>query len=219
MKNKVILYDQQRLYLHSMKALLNQSALTKNFKVETCDSFKKVEESNLDENDILILNSMGLNSLELIRQVEYFMQVNPKLKIIVHTMNADAKSIKRIFDKGIKGFLGSGADSEEFLASIKEVSAGKVFINTDVKNLLLNSICSVEDQPERTYGKLEGLTAREKEVLLLICDGLRSKEIAEKLFISTHTVESHRRNMMLKFNLNSSSKLVKFAMENKLVEY
>ena len=96
MKNKVILYDQQRLYLHSMKALLNQSALTKNFKVETCDSFKKVEESNLDENDILILNSMGLNSLELIRQVEYFMQVNPKLKIIVHTMNADAKSIKRI---------------------------------------------------------------------------------------------------------------------------
>ena len=75
---------------------------------------------------------MGLNSLELIRQVEYFMQVNPKLKIIVHTMNADAKSIKRIFDKGIKGFLGSGADSEEFLASIKEVSAGKVFINTDV---------------------------------------------------------------------------------------
>lgn len=219
MKNKVILYDQQRLYLHSMKALLNQSALTKNFKVETCDSFKKVEESNLDENDILILNSMGLNSLELIRQVEYFMQVNPKLKIIVHTMNADAKSIKRIFDKGIKGFLGSGADSEEFLASIKEVSAGKVFINTDVKNLLLNSICSVEDQPERTYGNLEGLTAREKEVLLLICDGLRSKEIAEKLFISTHTVESHRRNMMLKFNLNSSSKLVKFAMENKLVEY
>ena len=162
---------------------------------------------------------MGLNSLELIRQVEYFMQVNPKLKIIVHTMNADAKSIKRIFDKGIKGFLGSGADSEEFLASIKEVSAGKVFINTDVKNLLLNSICSVEDQPERTYGNLEGLTAREKEVLLLICDGLRSKEIAEKLFISTHTVESHRRNMMLKFNLNSSSKLVKFAMENKLVEY
>ena len=160
MKNKVILYDQQRLYLHSMKALLNQSALTKNFKVETCDSFKKVEESNLDENDILILNSMGLNSLELIRQVEYFMQVNPKLKIIVHTMNADAKSIKRIFDKGIKGFLGSGADSEEFLASIKEVSAGKVFINTDVKNLLLNSICSVEDQPERTYGNLEGLTAR-----------------------------------------------------------
>jgi len=66
---------------------------------------------------------------------------------------------------------------------------------------------------------VEELTAREKDVLHLICEGLRSREIAERLFISTHTVESHRRNMMLKFNINSSNQLVKYALENRLVEY
>ncbi|MGA9213121.1 response regulator transcription factor, partial [Kaistella sp.] len=87
------------------------------------------------------------------------------------------------------------------------------------KCALLNFICNIEEEGEKKYNSSEELTAREKDVLLLICDGLRSKEIAGKLFISTHTVESHRRNMMLKLNINNSSKLVKFAMENRLIEY
>ena len=94
-----------------------------------------------------------------------------------------------------------------------------MYVNHDAKNALLNYICNVEDESSKKLTGWEDITAREKDVLFLICEGLRSKEIAEKLFISPHTVDSHRRNMMLKFNLNNSSKLVKFAMENRLVKY
>ncbi|MCB4235065.1 LuxR C-terminal-related transcriptional regulator [Kaistella anthropi] len=62
------------------------------------------------------------------------------------------------------------------------------------------------------------MTAREMDVLSLICEGMRTKEIAEKLFISVHTVESHRRNIMLKLNINNSSRLVKYAIDHSLVK-
>lgn len=219
METKIILYDHQRLYLDCMTYFLNHNNATKNYRIEVFDDLENIGNYILDENTILILNSSGLNYLDLLNHVEIFLQLNPNLKIIINTMNTEVRTIKRFFDKGVKGYLGSNTNSEEFVEAIKQVSGGKVFVNNNVKNLLLNSIYGTEEENERKFSNLEDLTAREKDVLLLICDGLRSKEIAEKLFISTHTVESHRRNMMLKFNLNSSSKLVKFAMENKLVEY
>lgn len=219
MKNKIILYDHQRLYLDCMTCFLNHNKVTRNYQVEVYDDFEKVENSIDEKNSILILNSIGLNSLDMLIHIENFLKKNPTLKIIIHSTNMEVRAIKKLFDKGIKGYLGSDTDRAEFFEAIAEVSNGKVFITYDVKNALLNAICCVEEKPERKYDTLDELTAREKDVLMLICEGLRSKEIADKLFISVHTVESHRRNMMQKFNLNCSSKLVKFAMENKLVVY
>ena len=119
----------------------------------------------------------------------------------------------------MKSYLGSTTSSQEFLEALKQVISGQIYLSDDTKNALVSSICNTEEKNEKKRVGLEDITAREKDVLLLVCDGLRSKEIAEKLFISTHTVESHRRNMMVKFSVNSSSKLVKFAMENRLIEY
>ena len=219
METKIILYDHQRLYLDCMTYFLNHNSITKKFKIEVFSSFENIEKSILTDNSILIINSIGLNTIDINGQIEIYLKLNPTLKIIIHSTNTEVRTIKKYFDKGVKAYLGCQTDSSEFTEAIKQVIDGKVFVNYDVKNELLNAICGVENETEKESGVFEDITARERDVLLLICDGLRSKEIAEKLFISSHTVDSHRRNMMLKFNVNSSAKLVKFAMENKLIVY
>lgn len=219
MKKKIILYDHQRLHLECMRCFLDLKGITKQYDILKVNDFDEVEKLIFEKDALLVLNITGFNSGEFIDYIENFLLLNPSLKIIVHSVNPEVRTIKKFFDKGVKGYLGTNTNSEEFLEALNQVIAGKVFVNEDAKNALFNFICSVEDSCDKKTSTMEDLTAREKDVLLLICDGLRSKEIAEKLYISTHTVESHRRNMMLKFNLNSSSKLVKFALENRLIEY
>lgn len=219
MKNKLIIFDHQRLYLHCMHFLLVKNVNVKKFHILEITNFDDLTEHILEKDSVLILNLTGFNSVNITHQIENFLELNPSLKIIVHADNPDVRVIKKMFDKGVKSYLGSNTTNEEFIEALNQVILGMIYISDDTKNALVNSLYNADERNDKKRAGLEDITAREKDVLLLICDGLRSKEIAEKLFISTHTVESHRRNMMLKFNLNSSSKLVKFAMENRLVEY
>ena len=95
---------------------------------------------------------------------------------------------------------------------------GLVYINDDTKNDLFNYICTVGDPDKEKAVGIDDLTTRELDVLGLICEGMRAREIAEKLFISIHTVESHRRNIMLKLNINNASRLLKYAIDHHLVK-
>ncbi len=218
MKTKIILFENQLLYLENLICLLERTDLHKTYEILPIQNFSKVEQNILEPGTVLFLNVGGLPTVDATDHIEKLLEINPYLKIIVHSHFPEAKMIKRFFDKGIKSYLGNNATSEEFLDALAQVVAGNIYINTESQNILLNFLCQSNDYSENKVIQ-EELTAREKDVLKLVCEGLRSKEIAEKLFISTHTVESHRRNMMSKFNLNTSSKLVQFAFRNNLVEY
>ncbi|MDQ0475821.1 MULTISPECIES: response regulator transcription factor [Chryseobacterium] len=219
MKNKIIVYDLQRLYLERTRCFLDEYGITKKYNFEGVMDFDHLEDQILEKDSILIINTLGLSLTDVNESIENFLHLNPSLKIIIHSASAEVRSIKKFFDKGIKCYFGRDTSSTEFLEGITQVIDGKIFVSDDAKSALLNFICNIDEEDEKKHNLAEELTAREKDVLILICEGLRSKEIAEKLFISAHTVESHRRNMMLKFNLNSSSKLMKFALENKLVVF
>lgn len=219
MKNKLIVYDLQRLHLEGTQCFLEKYGLTKKYTVEGVQDFNKVENYILEKDSIVIINILGLSLTDVNDNIDRFLDLNPSLKIIIHSAHSDVRSIKKFFDKGIRSYFGRDTSSEEFLYGLSQVEEGQIFVSDDAKSALLNFMCNIDEEDEKKYNLAEDLTAREKDVLLLICEGLRSKEIAEKLFISAHTVESHRRNMMLKFNLNSSSKLMKFALENKLVVF
>lgn len=219
MKNKLIVYDLQRLHLEGTQCFLDKYGLTKKYTIEGVQDFNKVENYILEKDSIVIINTLGLSLTDVNDNIDRFLDLNPSLKIIIHSAHSDVRSIKKFFDKGIRSYFGRDTSSEEFLYGLSQVEEGKIFVSDDAKSALLNFMCNIDEEDEKKHNLAEDLTAREKDVLLLICEGLRSKEIAEKLFISAHTVESHRRNMMLKFNLNSSSKLMKFALENKLVVF
>lgn len=219
MRQKIFIFDSQRLNLDCMKLFLEKDHLTKGYEILCYTHFEDLEKNNDLRDSILVLNFLTSNTQEISHVIEKFLDSNPTLKILVHSTNPDVKTIKKLFDKGIKSYLGSNSTTEEFLEALNHLSRGKIFVPDHIKNSLIDCLCQSESQHnDRNHNVSEDITTREKDVLQLICEGLRSREIADKLFISAHTVETHRRNIMLKFNINKSSALVKFAIENHLVQ-
>lgn len=217
MKTEIILFDNHFLYLQALCCLLDKKGFDKKYNYQYTVNPDELENLVSEKSEIAVLNILGLSTNDAFSLVEQLMIVNPELKIIILTPNPDVKVIKKFFDKGVKSVLSRDTDASLFITALNEVIAGNVFISDETKNSLYNFICNLEDPNEKKFGVIEELTGREKEVLELICEGLRTKDIADKLFISIHTVESHRRKIMSKLDVRNSSMLVKFAVDNHLV--
>ena len=218
MKKSITIYGNNQFILELMRDFLDANGFSKLHPIFLISSSQEIEQIDVAKIEFLILNLTAENISEKFELIDKWLLLNSEMKIIVLSRNSDVKIIKRLFDKGIKAYLGKNTGSEEFLKSIQSAKKGLVYINEDTKNDLFNYICSVNDPDREKPSGADELTAREMDVLNLICEGLRTKEIAEKLFISVHTVESHRRNIMLKLNINNSSRLVKYAIDNSLVK-
>ena len=217
MKTEIILFDNHHLYVEALCCLLDKNGFNRNYVYQCTVDSGELENLVSEKSEIAILNILGFSVNDAFNVVEKLLSLNPQLKIIILSPNPEVKIIKKFFDKGVKSFLSRNTDAAEFILALKAVIAGKVFITDETKNLLYNFICNLDEENDKKYAGFDELTAREKEVLDLICEGFRTKEIADKLFISTHTVESHRRNLMLKLDVRNASMLVKFAVDNHLV--
>lgn len=216
MKRELILYENHELHLESVQCFLDHHQFTNMFDFKGTVQFEAIETLVSKQSELLIMNISEINVNEVFEQIENLLSLHPALKIVLLSSKTDVRLIKKFFDKGVRSFLTENTDGKEFLRALGQVINDKVYINDDTKNALFNFICNVDEKPGKKFG-IEELTEREKEVLDLICEGFRTKEIAEKLFISTHTVESHRRNIMLKLDVRNSSMLVKFAVDHNLV--
>lgn len=217
MKTEIILFDNHCLYLEAMCCLLDKKGFGEKYSYTITTEADELENLIKEGSQIAVLNILGFSTNDALDIIEKLMDLNAQIKIIILSANIDVKNIKKFFDRGIKSFLSRSTDAAEFVLALNEVIAGRVFLNEEIKNILYNFICNLEDPNEKKIGTFEELTVREREVLDLICEGFRTKEIADKLFISTHTVETHRRKIMLKLDVRNSSMLVKFAVDNNLV--
>lgn len=140
----------------------------------------------------------------------------PEIKCLVLTMHTSEEHIRMALNAGADGYILKDDSHVELLTAIKTVLSGKTYLSPsicgNVVNGYLNS--SADDKPVSTW---ELLTRREKEIIKLIAEGNRSKDIAEQLSISIKTVEKHRSNLMKKLELHSVSSLTNYAMKNGLV--
>ena len=165
--------------------------------------------------DILILdlNIRGDNSLSYLDQIY---AIRPQLKIIIFSSYDTASLIRSALKTKINSYLLKDTPKEELLDAIYKVHAGERYISKNIKleNLdaeVANSFL-IDD-----FLKKNNLSQRELEVIRLIVKGLTSDDIASKLFISKHTVQSHRKNILRKLSLHNKAEIVKFAYENNLV--
>lgn len=133
----------------------------------------------------------------------------PNLKILAITSMAQRHIIEQMLEAGADGFVLKNADTDEIINAVSEVLNGNKFLGKQVKELLRSRNTGTFETPM--------LTRREIEVLKLIADGLTNAEIAEKLFLSTCTVDSHRKNMLMKFNAPNTAALVMLAVTNGLI--
>jgi two-component system nitrate/nitrite response regulator NarL len=116
--------------------------------------------------------------------------------------------ISQMIKNGASGYLVKSASKEEIEAAILSANEGKLYLSLDINAIDLNSEITTD---------VPVVSRREKEVLQLIVDGLTNPQIAEKLFISLHTVDSHRKNLLAKFNVNNTASLIRVAIKNNLV--
>ena len=130
-------------------------------------------------------------------------------------MHDNPRLAKRMIKNGAFGFLLKNSSKENILKAIFEVKEGRNFFDP----LLMQNFLDVSNQKNSSsFAKKDLLTKRELEIIQLICQEKTTGEIADELSISTHTVESHRSNILLKLELKNSVGLVKWAIQNEVIE-
>jgi len=170
---------------------------------------------NKSNPDILILdlNLMGANSLSFLGRIY---SLKPSIKIIIFSSYNNPSLIRAMSQSGVNCYLPKDTSKSEIVKAINKVYRGEKcnFYNTKVNNYKPNQDNSVFIDD---FLKSSNLTQRELEVIRLIVNGLTSDEISQELFISKHTVQSHRKNILRKLKLHDRADIVKFAYDNKLM--
>lgn len=164
---------------------------------------------------LLDLNMPGTDFYENIAWVK---EQTPWVKILVYSEYYSPELVKSLLHAGVLGFVPKSASPEELYEAIVSVGNEEAYIAPPAHAQSDN--CSAPEHHPELYDdfrKRLGLSRREQEVLVLITHGLSSQRIGKTLFISKHTVETHRKNMLRKLDFNSSTELVKFAVQQGLV--
>ena len=139
----------------------------------------------------------------------------PEIEILALTTYNRPVFVRKMLQGGAKGYVIKNAEAEELLTAIKTVYSGELYISADVSKTMFQNISKPASS---SNGLLPKLTKREKEILSLISNELTTKEIADKLYISESTVESHRANLLSKLDARNSVGLVKRAIELDLLK-
>ena len=212
---KVFVTDDHELYLEGLCLLLKKQE-----GIEVVGSCLNAEElfknlSNL-QIDILLLD-VHLPDMEEEEVLKKIRQIKPDLKVLYLTMMRGTRYIHKLMKYGLQGYLLKNAGIEELKSAIQTVAAGGTYYSKeinimDVSNDFRNTITIDDKQVD------EILSKREIEILKLICKEYSNAEIAEKLFLSISTVETHRKNLISKLGVNNTVGLVKFAIKNKLID-
>ncbi len=205
-KIKVIVVDDHPMVLEGMSAMLAQIEF-----VETtgtaANAYDAMQQIKLNAPDIVItdINMPEVSGMELALKIR---KEFPAVKIIAMSTFKERSYISQMIQNGAAGYLVKSASKEEIEEAILSVYEGKLYMSLDI-NL------SAADKQELT--DIPVLSSREKEVLQLIADGMTNPQIATKLFISLHTVDSHRKNLLTKFGINNTASLIKLAAKYNMV--
>jgi DNA-binding NarL/FixJ family response regulator len=157
---------------------------------------------------ILDITMPGLNGLDATRAIS---KINPETKTILLTMHKENPYVIEALDAGVHGYVVKSQTSGDLLRAIDEVIAGRVYLSPGIAQIVVDAYRH-KDRPET-----DPLTLREREVLQLIAEGQRTKQIAVKLGISVKTAESHRTRIMTKLDVHETANLVRYAIRRGLI--
>lgn len=181
--------------------------------IGACTSGKEALEFlsvNTPEIILLDISLPDIDGLELCVRIR---KSHKGVKIIGLTSTNEAGIVSQFLSRGGNGYLLKNMEREELLTAIDEVMNDKVFLSKAANQKLLEQFCSAGDALKNA----PILTRREKEILQLLQEGFNGPQIADKLFLSPYTVETHRKNLMQKLNVSTTQLLLKVARESKMI--
>ena len=205
---KIAITDDHPLLLEGLKNILSNQP---NINTVECYSSAKALQDALTtvEIDILLLdiNLDNTNSIELIKPLK---KKYPEMHIIMLSVHNEYAVINSCLEEGASGYIQKNASVDEILEGINSIFDGKIFLCSQTKNVM-------NKKEKDGLNTIPKLTRREKEVLSEAALGLTTQQIADKLFISTHTVDSHRKNLIEKFKASNLSSAITLAIEYGLI--
>lgn len=211
---KVFIVDDHKMVIEGLKLLL-QHAQDISVAGHALNGEEALTMIDTYQPDIVLMdvNMPGLNGIETTKQL---MVKHPNSKIIAISMHKESSLIKLMLSNGAKGYVLKNAGQDELIEAIKTVYSGKMYLDSTVNDIVINSVAS--NSKSHVSDSFPKLSRREKEILRLIIDEYTTQEIADKLCISFGTVETHRRNMLIKTGARNTVGLVKLALDYNLLE-
>lgn len=205
-KIKVLVVDDHPMVLEGMRSMLLQIEFV-TVAGTVSNAYAAMEHIKLTPPDIVItdINMPEISGIELTLKIK---KEFPAVRIIAMSTFKERSYISQMIQNGASGYLVKSASKEEIEEAILSVYEGKLYMSLDV------NLSSADQQDLKN---IPTLSTREKEVLLLIADGFTNPQIAAKLFISLHTVDSHRKNLLTKFGINNTASLIKLAAKHNMV--
>ena len=212
----IALFDEHKLILDGFKRLLSDVPdfnliLACEHRSELTEKLKKVNVH------VLILNMHDIS----VRNLNFIVQLtidNPRLKILILSAIQNEEIILKTIKAGAKGFLGKDSDRNDLMEAVFTLRNGHDYYSKSISNLVVNQYVSNFSNTSGTGAELEQLSARQIEILRMWGESYSNQEIADRLFISVRTVESHKNHIMQKLNLKSTVDMVKFAIKNNIID-
>lgn len=207
-KIKVLIVDDHPLVIEGLKSLLRGNQDIK--VVESCNTGNhalQYLQNNFVDIVLLDINLPDTSGIDICEQIS---KRYPMIAVIGLSTYGERSIINQMISNGAKGYLLKNVTETELIEAINKVYRGNVYFGVEVQKAMANTIF-------HSMGNTPRLTKREKQILKLIVSGKTNNQIAEELFISPLTVETHRRNLMKKMKASNTASLVKIAIEKALV--
>lgn len=205
----ILIADDHRLFADGMKFILSFSV--EYASVDMVEDGEAVLQYLQQKVPDVVLLDIHLPKMSGIDVARYIRQHHPKVRILAVSMADDRETIQTMYDAGVLGYCLKTAGQAELLKALDKVSRNEPYFSHEIVPILL------QPRPnEKVNAFVEKLTAREIELIQWLIQGHSAAQIAQKLFISTYTVETHRKNIYAKLNVHSLNELINFALTHNL---
>ncbi len=216
-KIKLALVDDHNLFRRGIASILGQVA-DFDLVLEASNGQEFIDKIPRKMPDVVLLD-LQMPVLDGTATADYLREHYPLIKIIVLTMHDEDRMVLHLLEKGVSGYLLKDSDPDEVERAIRKVMDEGVYLNEFVSRAMLRKMTNKTKVVKQStlYNSKILLSEREKEVLKLICEGLSTAEISDKIFLSPRTVEGHRLRILEKTGTKNTAGMVAYAFKNDLV--
>ncbi len=180
---------------------------------EAEDGEEAIQKTKELKPDVAILD-ISMPKLSGIEAAKVLQKECPQTRVLVLTIHENEEYVYQIFKSGAKGYILKDAGREELASAIRAVAKGERFFSPRVSEIMVEGYLHKAEARDEVPPQVDiPLTNREREILTLIAEGLNNQQIADRLFISARTVDTHRTNIMQKLDIHDAANLVRFALQ------